>query len=73
VVSEIIGWLTAAQKGNKQVLDVESFTQQTVSFCNSIHSVGKVPNRLLHEVECLTGIIAQKFYSEKETAHFSPA
>jgi hypothetical protein len=54
------------------VLDVESFTQKTISFCNSIHSVGKVRNRLLHKVECLTRILAQIFYSVKESRIPSP-
>jgi len=32
--------LTAAQEGYKRVLDAESFTQKTVTFCNLIRSVG---------------------------------
>ena len=54
------------------MLDAESFTQKTVTFCNLIRSVGKVHNRLLHKVECLTGILAQIFYFVKEAAHSFP-
>ena len=39
---------TAAQEGYKRVLDAESFTQKTVTFCNLIRSVGNELCKVLH-------------------------